>query len=218
MKNPVRMIALATAAFSLPLMAMAATDPMPNMPNQQMAQQIADSMVTANADLLKGLDAKKMHDGEMFSARLATTAKFQNGTKLPEGTVLMGKVVEDDLQMQGMSKLALRIDQAKLKSGQIVPIKATIVGVTGAGNNEPSYTVVDGNDAVNAWTDQTLQVDQPNAMSGVELHSRIGSPNSGTFVSKKKSDIKLSGGSELQLAVSTQPASNIHADAGAGMQ
>jgi hypothetical protein len=51
------------------------------------------------------------------------------------------------------------------------------------------------------------------------LHSRIASPNSGTFVSKKKSDIKLSGGSELQLAVSTQPASNVQADAGgAGMQ
>jgi hypothetical protein len=38
-------------------------------------------------------------------------------------------------------------------------------------------------------------MDQENVVSGVDLHSKISSQNSGVFVSTKKADIKLHAGS-----------------------
>jgi hypothetical protein len=38
-------------------------------------------------------------------------------------------------------------------------------------------------------------------MSGVDLHSRIASKNSGVFVSPKDKNVKLASGSELALAL-----------------
>ena len=38
-------------------------------------------------------------------------------------------------------------------------------------------------------------------VSGVDLHSKISSQNSGVFVSMKKNDVKLKAGSEIQFAI-----------------
>ena len=58
----------------------------------------------------------------------------------------------------------------------------------------------------NDWTPATVQIDQENVASGVDLHSKISSQNSGVFVSTKKDDIKLRAGSEIQFAIG--PAAN----------
>src|SRR5271170_3715590 len=47
--------------------------------------------------------------------RLDSKVTLNNGTELPKGTMLLGKVRTDDMQQQGMSKLALRFDQPRLK-------------------------------------------------------------------------------------------------------
>lgn len=49
-----------------------------------------------------------------------------------------------------------------------------------------------------------LQIDEIGALSGVDLHSRIASKNSGVFVSTKKDDMKLSAGSEFALAIAVR--------------
>jgi len=164
-------------------------------------------MVPVNATLLRTIDARKVHDGYGFQAKLMAKAKLADGTELPEGTILMGEVVQDELNMPGMARVALRIDRAKTKDGRVIPVKATLVGIFGAGN-----TMTDsGSPQPNTWTDASLQIDQIDAMPGVDLHSRVAGRMSGVFVSTTKDDVKLDAGSELQLAL-TENAANAMAN------
>jgi hypothetical protein len=160
----------------------------------------ATRMVRARAELMHSLDAMKDKSGSAVQAKLVQTVRLTDGTKLPDGTILVGEVTVDDMQRQGMSKLALRFNQARLKNGNVVPIKATIVGFYGpwAGGFHP-YSGT--GEVPNSWTDGTLQIDQEGVIADVDLHSQITSGNSGVFVSTRKDDIKLDEGSEIQFAI-----------------
>ena len=161
-------------------------------------------MVPARTVLVKSLDADKVSDGFQFRATLARSVQLTNGPKLPAGTVLLGVVAHDDMNEEGTSKLALRFTQAVLKHGQMVPIKATIVGVyPGEDINSSGNPVTPGDAVPNSWNDGTLAVDQIGVMSDIDLHSKIASSNSGVFVSSKK-DIKLAQGSEIAIAIAAQ--------------
>jgi len=156
-------------------------------------------LVPASALLLDSLDAKKVEPGASFTARLNTKVHLANGTELPAGTVLQGTVTSDDMNLQGTSKLALQFTTAQLKGGQSVPIKAAIVGL---------YFNDGSDDAYNGWDDwnqQTEGVEQLDAISGVDLHSKIDSRNSGVFVTTKKDDVKLKEGSNFSLAIAAEP-------------
>ena len=171
----------------------------------QEAHQQADQMVPAQAYLLHKLDARNMKPGTQFTARLATKVHLKNGPELPKGTELIGKVSTDDMQLKGNSKLALCITQARLKDGKMIPVKATIVGVYGPETEtQQGYNVAPGEEQTNDWNQSMLRIDQIDAISGVDLHSRVAGNNSGVFVTTKKSDVKLSAGSELALAIAEQ--------------
>jgi hypothetical protein len=162
----------------------------------------AMKMVPARAALDHTLDADKTKPGYEFRATLAKSVRLDNGVELPSGTMLLGRVATDDMNEAGTSKLALRFTQADLRDGQVVPIKATIVGVFKPESmNSEGYPVAPGDQVPNSWNDGTLAVDQINVLSGVDLHSRISSRNSGVFVSTKKDDVKLNSGSEMTLAI-----------------
>jgi hypothetical protein len=173
---------------------------------QVSAQQEAGEMVTAQIELVHGLDAKKIQPGQQFRAKLDGTIHLKNGPELPRGTVLEGVVAKDDLNVNANSKLALRFTQADLKDGKTLPVKATIVSITPNGddlgpNGAPNS---DGSDV---WDSHTLQVDQISALSGVDLHSRISSANSGVFVTRTKDDVKLAPSSRMTVAIAAQRAS-----------
>jgi len=164
----------------------------------------AAEMVPARAAIDRPLDAKDAKPGEVFQAKLAGTVELKDGQELPRGTTLIGKVGQDDMNESGTSKLALCIDEAKLKDGKTVPLKATIVGIYGPQSGESAmdgYNVRAGDQMPNIWTRQMLQVDQIGALSGVDLHSKITSQNSGVLVTTKKDDIKVARGTELALAI-----------------
>jgi hypothetical protein len=168
-------------------------------------QREAMRMVPARVALPETLDAKKTQPGHEFRATLANTVHLDNGPELPVGTALVGTVVTDDMQLKGMSKLALRFTKAELKDGRVVPIKATIVGVFAPEWMSPGgYPINPGDQAPNSWNDGTLQVEQIGATPGVDLHSKIASRNSGVFVSTTKDDVKLDKGSEIALAIAAQ--------------
>ena len=161
-------------------------------------------MVPARAALNGALVASKVKAGDEFRATLAEKVQLQNGPKLPAGTVLIGQISTDDTNQAGTSKLALRFTSAKLKDGQTVPIKATIVGILDTGlANEDTYRLTPSDQVPATWNDGTLVIDQVDAMSGVDLHSKIASQNSGVFVSTKD-NIKLVKGGELELAIAQQ--------------
>jgi uncharacterized lipoprotein YbaY len=186
------------SALSMPALAQSAGGP-----GSQSMQASADSvgaseaaqMVAAIATLPHTLDADKDHLDTTFEAELSRKVTLSDGTVLPSRTVLNGRITRDDMQAAGKSEFALRFDQARLKNGKTVPIKATIVDIT-----RPSSST-DGYDASNDWTSQTLTVEQLNAVSGVDLHSEIASNDSVVFVSTKKHDVKVPAGTELKLAI-----------------
>lgn len=194
-------LAVATAVLILPLLAYSQT-------STQSAQapitghREAVRMVPARAALLRSLDAANEQSGSAIQVKLVQKVTLADGTVLPNDTILAGEVTVDDLQQQGMSKLALRFNKALLKNGNTVPIKATIVGFYGPGTvTYHAYGVEAGDQAPNSWTDGTLQVDQIGVVNDVDLHSKISSANSGVFVSTKKHDFKLDNGSEIQFAI-----------------
>ena len=186
------------SALSMPALAQS-----PSGTGSQNTQASADSagaseaaqMVSAIATLPHTLDADKDDLDSTFEAELDHKVTLSNGTVLPAHTMLNGKITRDDMQAAGKSEFALRFDQAQLKNGKTVPIKATIVDIARPSSNTDGYATS------NDWTSQTLTVEQLDAVSGVDLHSEIASNDSAVFVSTKKHDVKVPAGTELKLAI-----------------
>jgi hypothetical protein len=167
----------------------------------------AAEMVPAQAALEETLDSRNASPGQPVRAILADTVHLKDGTELRSGTVLEGKISTDDMQENGTSKLALCLDQAHLKDGKTIPIKATIVGIYGPGSGigvGEGYPITPGDQVANDWSRTVQGVDQIGAISGADLHSRISSQNSGVLVSTKKDDIKIKSGTEFALAIAAQ--------------
>src|SRR5712675_1738568 len=177
MKMYCKTLALAAviSALSMPVLAQSASGPDSQStlvsPNSAGASEAAQ-MVPAIAHLPHTLDADKDHLDSTFQVELSHRITLSNGTVLPSRTVLIGKVTRDDMQQSGKSEFALRFDQAQLKNGKTVPIKATIVDISRPSSDSDQYV------APNDWTSQTLTVEQLDVVSGVDLHSEIASDDS----------------------------------------
>lgn len=170
--------------------------------SSQTSSMQAGQMVPTRAGLMQTIDAKNAKQGQEFKAKLPRKVHLKDGTELPGGTVLIGKIGQDDMNVQGRSKLVLCIDQARLKDGKTVPVKATIVGIYRPGAQEDEYyTPAAGDQMPNTWHKGIMRVDEIDALHNVDLHSNIKSQNSGVLVSKKDDDIKLKPGTELALAI-----------------
>lgn len=169
---------------------------------QHQGKHEAMRMVPARAVLDGSLSADKATKGTSFRAKLVQDVQLHNGPQLPKGTILEGKVEKDDMNVSGVSKLALRFTRAELKDGQVVPIKATIVGVFHSETEGPEgFPMSPGDEVPNSWNDGTLAVDQIGVISGVDLHSKISSKNSGVFVAKDKKNMTIPASSEIALAI-----------------
>lgn len=167
----------------------------------------AAQMVPAAAVLAQTIDARKARAGEQFQARLTKAVMLKNGTALPKGTVLVGTIVKDKMNPDGTSTLALRFTAANMKQGTTVPIVARIVGVA-----PPDYgdEWSGGDEAMtpSPWSRGELVVEQIGALPGFNLHSRIAGPDSATFTSRKKSEMKLDDWTQLSLAIAGRSANH----------
>jgi hypothetical protein len=170
----------------------------PNVTNQTFAAEQAKLMVPVEVTLGDNLDARKMQPGQQFKAKLGETIHLKNGPELPRGTVLIGAIGTDPMQMDGKPTLALRFTQAKLKDGKVVPIRATILEVL---QPNQGHGVASHDDAPPLLNEQMKQIVQRNALSGVDLHSNIDSSFSGVFVSTGKNTVKLRAGTEIELSI-----------------
>jgi hypothetical protein len=167
------------------------------------ATEEAARMVPANAIFLSSIDSQKLAVGTQVKVKLQSQVRLNNGSVLPGGTVLVGQVVEDTTQT-GKAKLAVRFTEADLKKGQTVPIKVTIFNLFQA----PSDTVNVGDTTIPpGWDKQALGVNHADVVPGIDLHSSIDNPNSGVFVSTKKSNIKLSSNYGVSLAIAPRSSS-----------
>ncbi len=187
--NTLTTFSAAAALMLLPSLSHAAATNMANTPTITKTPGIVE--------LTQQLDARKLTQGATIQTRLMSTVRLPDGTKLPSGTLLTATVENDSLQ-SGNVRLALRFTAAELKHGQTVPIKARIVAISTGGDSdgEPDdLTVPDTLDSA------STSEDVEDVVSGVDLHSRVSSPNSGVFVSKTKDNVKLPDGTQLELAL-----------------
>ena len=156
-------------------------------------------------ELTHALDSKKLTSGATIQTRLTHPVRLADGTKLPTGTWLNATVAEDDMQVGGKAKLALRFTEARMKDGKTVPIKATILAVA----TQPTPVANDADlvetvlPVPNNLNNQPDAVDAIGIASGVDLHSKAGSQNSGVFVTATKDDIKLPNGTKMELALAS---------------
>ena len=133
--------------------------------------------------LIHPVDAKKLRSGATMPMKLTRAVHFANGTQLPAGTMLDATVVQDDMQLNGKFKLALRFTEAKTKDGKTIPIKATILAVAaeaipgpnGPDMGETELTVPDN------LNNQPDVVDSEGVAPGVDLHSKASDQNSGVL-------------------------------------
>ena len=209
--KPSKILAIAAAIVALPFSlhaqsrAVHSTSVSPDMDTTANAayagQQEAMLMVPAQGALLQTIDSGKVGSGSEFKVRLARKVRLNNSKELPSGTVLVGTVTKDD-QQANESRITLRFTQANLKDGGVVPIKATIVGLTSpSAENLDGYSVSPGDQAPNDWNDKTLQVEQTNVVPHVDFRGDIASEDSGVFVSAANHNFKLPEGSEIKLAI-----------------
>ncbi|HET7349033.1 MAG TPA: hypothetical protein VFJ10_16975 [Acidobacteriaceae bacterium] len=110
--------------------------PADNSANTAQPQTRTLQMVPAKAELQKTLDAKKAKQGEPVTAKLSDDVQIPNAQTLPKNTVLEGHVDQTEVSQDkhGTSSVTVTFDKAKLKTGQEVPIKATVVAIA-----QPSY-------------------------------------------------------------------------------
>lgn len=159
-----------------------------------------------NARLDQPLDASSAHVGQRVEVRLDRGIKTADGTKLPGGTQVWGKVENVEAsQNGGPSTMTLRFTQAELKNGQKIPLKVTVMGAFPASANS-SYLNSMGGDLPPAqrhinpkdrWTQE------PGLLHNIELKSAVRSHNSATFTDKN-GNVRLNRGSYLQLAIAPQ--------------
>lgn len=92
----------------------------------------APAGVSVNAELTKGIDVKKAKVGDLVNAKTTDAVKLADGTELPKGTKLVGKVT-DARAKSGSDKtshLAFSLDQAVTKDGHEVALRVMVISVT----------------------------------------------------------------------------------------
>jgi hypothetical protein len=87
-------------------------------------------LVPAKAVLSKSLDAKKAKQGDPVAAKLEESVKLSDEQELPKNTVLEGHI--DRVQAsehKSDSSIEVTFDKARLKNGQELPVKATVMAI-----------------------------------------------------------------------------------------
>jgi hypothetical protein len=88
--------------------------------------------IRVNAELTKRIDSKKAKVGETVEARTTSAVKLPDGTELPKGTKLAGKVtdVRARSNTDRTSHVAFNLDQALMKDGHEVPLRVMVISAT----------------------------------------------------------------------------------------
>ena len=162
-------------------------------------------LVSAKAKLTTGLNTQHARQGERVTARLMSNVKAADSMNLPKGTILVGKVEQVQKSSdKGPSKLSVVFNEAKLRDGHMVPIKATLLGAFPVSSWDSfNYTGVGGPyiGKHSRYIPDDQRVDQEaGTLSHVAMHSAVQSSVSGIFSSKNR-NFKLHRGTELQFAI-----------------
>lgn len=200
--------------------------------NAQAAGAQTIQMVPANAELSKALDAKKAKQGDEVDAKLQDDVKGANAQELPRNTVLEGHIDQvQPSESKSNSTLVVTFDKAKLKDGEELPIKATVLSISQPAFESQGQQPLNQNGMIPSTSanpmpepsgrsmagGQPLQETQPlsatgpsglsaqqNGVPGVTLKSDLHQPMSATFTSNGR-NVHLPDGTRMQLAIAVIP-------------
>ena len=190
-------------------------------------------LIQAKARLTKTLDAKKAKKGEPFTAKLLETVRFPNGQSLPANTVLEGHVDQaTPSKHKSNSVITVTLDKARVRGGEELPIKATIIGMSepalsamqSASGGPPGEGPTEAGGAMGGQgpmgggamgptpgmnnSQQSMGMgemgEQRSGVPGVALHSSIHSQVSATFTASRR-NVHVPGGVQLQIALAVVP-------------
>ena len=142
-------MAVPMAIFSLGLQAQTGTTPSSTPPASSAVQEGQATgaaqakpvpAAAVSAELTKRIDTKSAKPGDAVDARTTMAAKLPDGTELPSGTKLIGKVtnVKAKSKEDKSSHLAFNLDRAVLKGGKEVPVVVIVTSVTGPPEGPPT--------------------------------------------------------------------------------
>jgi hypothetical protein len=155
-------------------------------------QSQGPKLAAGNSELVRPLSTRSSAQGQAVAVKLTDSIKTPGGVELPRGTELVGRVDEVKASdNNGPATLVLTFDQARLKDGKTLPIKATIAGFAPQDEsvNLPASVSPDGG------FDQLAP-----GPSGVALHSAVQDNASGTLTDEH-SNFRFGAGTQFQVAV-----------------
>jgi hypothetical protein len=167
-------------------------------------------MVNLAANIDKGIDAKKTKAGDPFTAKVSTAGKLNDGTIVPIGSLLQGRIDSvTPSENKGDSTLVLTIDKLQIKNGKELPIKATIVSITSTtptfGNDDKTYDPSSyrpgtiGDNKSNGQNSQNGAPAGPHPIEGLTLSGSPKDATSATLTQAKK-NIHLSNATQIVVS------------------
>jgi len=102
--------------------------------------------VRVNAELTKRIDAKKAKVGDTIEAKTTSAVKLADGTELPKGTKLLGKVTDVRARSNSdkTSHIAFNLDEALMKDGHEVPLRVMVMSATAPLDAPPDASGITG--------------------------------------------------------------------------
>ncbi len=166
------------------------------------------------ASLSGKLDTKKTKVNDSVAAKTLAPVKLTDGSTLPAGTKLTGKVTQVEPKSSGTATLAIVFDQLEKKGGAAVPVRGVIMAIaplpdspTGgaAANGLPMRGTASQNAAMTGAASGPGGGETPmspgSSIDGVTLSPTPAADGSSVLQSTGK-DIKLDSGTRLAISLS----------------
>jgi hypothetical protein len=159
----------------------------PGAQNSPAASQEAPAveMSPVNGELVSKLDSKTAKTGDSVVVQTKASAKTADGTEIPKGSKLVGRVLAAKPSGAGEnSQVALEFDHIELKGGQNLPIHSQIQSIAPAGG--AASTAVSANPSTSAPNSGSRTSGAPQAAGGDSGAAPAGNaaPAAGTVVAR----------------------------------
>jgi hypothetical protein len=149
-------------------------------------------MSPINGELVGKLDSKTAKTGDSVVVQTKTTAKTADGTEIPKGSKLVGRVMAVHPSAAGdNSQVVLQFDHLELKGGQSVPVHSQIQSIAppaGAGSASSAASGPPAGGSSNAGASAANGGSRASGASqatgGDSAAASAGAPAAGTVVAK----------------------------------
>jgi hypothetical protein len=198
MKTGTALVTTLFAMASFPLLAQQPSPPA-SQPSSAASQQSPPAstpetagpvMSPVNGELLSKLDTKTAKTGDSVVVQTKTSAKTADGTEIPKGSKLVGRVVGVHPSQAGdNSQVVLQFDHFELKGGQNLPVHSQIQSISppsGSASSAASGSPAGGSSSAGASAANggSRASGAPQATGGDSAAASGGAPAAGTVVAR----------------------------------